>query len=199
MEQNKSYSSDYWQPLFDHMHQEYGLTLLESEMRDIEYLINKMKPQSPGVTWITGHYGRLYDQLKANPEKRIVCYVDYTRDIGNKWHKWRDICTINGEAMEFASRGHRYSGIHYMSGNPKTNFIDLCDMLNVQWLDESRAVNDCNSYLINALNEIANYKHECGCVPCVGQCRTAEALQIEIEGLKEISSKAIAKYKEVKP
>ena len=48
---------------------------------------------------------------------------------------------------------------------------------------------------IDALDKIAKYTHECGCVPCVGQCRTPEALQMEIEGLIEIASNALAKHK----
>jgi hypothetical protein len=288
MDQNNQYPGDYLQPLFDLMYNEHNLTLLESEMKEIVHVVEKMTGQHharkedhdkewesfwkrdvcnhdgtinieqvkkelydfsfimeqvpkvychitggmlskimyradtviraaddhfnkeleesikqeieemEGSAWITGQYNRLYDQLKADPEKHVVCYVDYTRDIGNKLQTWRDICTINGEAMEFVSRGHRYAGIHYMSGNPKTNFIDLCGMLKVQWLDESRAVNESNYDLINALNEITNYKHECGCMPCMGQCQSAESFKLDLEGLIEIAANAIAKHKEVK-
>jgi hypothetical protein len=51
--------------------------------------------------------------------------------------------------------------------------------------------------VVDALIKIASHTIECGCVPCVGQCRTAEALQMEIDGLKEIAFNALAKYKEV--
>lgn len=33
----------FYQPLFDHMYQEHGLTLLESEMADIIHLVQKME------------------------------------------------------------------------------------------------------------------------------------------------------------
>lgn len=90
-----------------------------------------------GAVWLTGQYDRLYDQLKAEPGKQIVCFVDYTRDIGGKFHHWRDICTIRGETMEFLSRGRGYGMVRNMKGDEKTNLISLCEEMQVQWLDES--------------------------------------------------------------
>ncbi len=37
---------NYWQPLFDLMYNEHGLTLLESEMKDILYVVKKMEGPS---------------------------------------------------------------------------------------------------------------------------------------------------------
>lgn len=34
---------------------------------------------------------------------------------------------------------------------------------------------------------------DCGCVPCRGQCRSAEALQIEIDAIKDMASEALAR------
>lgn len=96
-----------------------------------------------GAIWITGQYDRLYDQLKAEPERRIVCYVDYkwrwrNDDKTDSEGVYRDICTIRGERMEFSSRGNGYGGADLMLGwyDEKIYFLQECEKLHVQWLDE---------------------------------------------------------------
>jgi hypothetical protein len=207
-----------FQPLFDHMLQEHGVKLLESEMTDIVILCDLLikkdfdekraqaealglidEKRPAGSTWLTGQYERLYDQLKAEPERKIVCWVNYTwRYRDEKEEILRDICAIRGRHLEFSSRGHGYGGAQYLleNMNGKDEFLKECERLQVQWLDESSADNADST---NALKQIANYKHECGCMPCVGQCRTAEALQVEIEWLIEIAAKTLEAKKEGKP
>lgn len=51
--------------------------------------------------------------------------------------------------------------------------------------------------LLKALERIAR-EHDCGCVPCVGSCRSKEALEITVEEIQEIARTAIAKAR-VKP
>lgn len=51
--------------------------------------------------------------------------------------------------------------------------------------------------LLKALERIAR-EHDCGCVPCVGSCRSKEALEIAAEEIQEIARAAIAKA-QVKP
>jgi hypothetical protein len=46
--------------------------------------------------------------------------------------------------------------------------------------------------LLEALLKIAA-PPSCGCVPCVGQCRSQEALEFAIEGMREIARDAITK------
>jgi len=41
-----------YQPLFDHMHQEHGLILLESEMSDIITLVRKVEQEQVGLVFI---------------------------------------------------------------------------------------------------------------------------------------------------
>ena len=41
---------NYWQPLFDLMYNEHGLTLLESEMKDIVYVVKKMEAPTSIIT-----------------------------------------------------------------------------------------------------------------------------------------------------
>lgn len=41
-----------------------------------------------------------------------------------------------------------------------------------------------------ALKSISK-EHECGCVPCVGQCRSQETLAIELEEIKSIATEAL--------
>lgn len=51
--------------------------------------------------------------------------------------------------------------------------------------------------LLKALERIAR-EHDCGCAPCVGSCRSKEALEITVEEIQEIARAAIAKAR-VKP
>lgn len=51
--------------------------------------------------------------------------------------------------------------------------------------------------LLKALERIAR-EHDCGCVPCVGSCRSQEALEITVEEIQEIARSAISKA-QVKP
>ena len=90
-----------------------------------------------GAVWLTGQYDRLYEQLKADPKKRIACFVDYSGFGSKSIH--RDICTIRGERLEFVSRGHGYGGADclLLGEDEKTVFLAECERLHVQWLDES--------------------------------------------------------------
>lgn len=46
--------------------------------------------------------------------------------------------------------------------------------------------------LLEALERIAR-PHDCGCVPCTGQCRSQIALEIAVEEMQELARAAIAK------
>lgn len=46
--------------------------------------------------------------------------------------------------------------------------------------------------LVAALRQIAN-PLDCGCVPCVGQCRSEVALEIEVEARQDIARAALTK------
>jgi hypothetical protein len=88
--------------------------------------------------WVSGDYDRLYDRLHTDPEKRIVCYVDYTgfsRTDGGP--PCRDICTIKGKRLEFTARGIGYGGAWLDEGDKKEAFLQDCVRLNVEWLDET--------------------------------------------------------------
>jgi hypothetical protein len=153
-----------FQPLFDHMLQEHGLKLLESEMVNIvtlcdllikkDYYEKKQQAialglmqdgqQQPikktGAIWQQGEYDRLYDQLKADPERKIACWVDYTfKGELDYAPNLRDICSIFGKWLHFSSRGHTYGGAGtlLLGENEKEYFISECGRLNVAWLDES--------------------------------------------------------------
>jgi hypothetical protein len=91
-----------------------------------------------GAGWVTGQYDRLYEQLRAEPTKRIACFVDYNWYRENPAKIARDICTIRGETMEFVSRGIGYGGADIWIGeeNEKKEFLEECERLHVQWLDE---------------------------------------------------------------
>jgi hypothetical protein len=94
---------------------------------------DELKAQS-GAVWVKGEYDWLYDQLKAEPEKNIVAYIDYSFLNGRAY---RDIKTIRGSTMEFVSRGHGYGlGMDV----DKQRFILLCLEKNVEWLDESGTI-----------------------------------------------------------
>jgi hypothetical protein len=92
--------------------------------------------QEPVIKWMTGEYARLYDQLQANPTKKVPCFVDY--DILRNGDPCRDICTIRGEYMEFSARGISYGGIAYSEGDKLVKFLEECERLKVQWLDEGK-------------------------------------------------------------
>jgi hypothetical protein len=98
-----------------------------------------------GAVWVTGQYDRLYDQLKAEPERKIVCWVDYTWRWGNEPPETlRDICAIMGRIMGFNARGTGYGGAEGWVGNEneKLEFLSECKRLHVQWLDESAGEKD---------------------------------------------------------
>lgn len=59
MSENQYYPGSYYQPLFDHMSHEHGLTLLEGQMADIIHIVNKMQALHPsesagvtGAVWV---------------------------------------------------------------------------------------------------------------------------------------------------
>lgn len=93
-----------------------------------------------GAWWVRGEYDRLYEQLKANPESRIVCYVDYDGfSRRNGTPPCRDISTVRGKQMEFTARGIGYGGAESWLGeeDKKEAFLKDCVRLNVEWLDET--------------------------------------------------------------
>ena len=100
-------------------------------------VLRDRSPKPAGAVWVKGDYDQLYEQLKADPEKRIACYVDYDYWISDIRYTCRDICSIDGEMMEFQSRGHGYGSVRFMPGDEKENFIGLCTEMNVEWLYES--------------------------------------------------------------
>lgn len=103
--------------------------------KDYEILDESGTAVAPtGSHWLTGSYDKLYDQVKGG--KRTVCYVDYKWPMHPRSDAMRDICTISSVTMEFVSRGHGYGSVRLMDGDEKTNFIELCKELNVEWLCE---------------------------------------------------------------
>lgn len=103
----------------------------------IKAINNIYSPQ--GAVWLTGQYDRLYDQLKAEPKKQIVCWVDYTWRWGNEVAETvRDICSVRGDVMGFNARGIGYGGAEGWVGDEKekAEFLEECERLHVRWLDE---------------------------------------------------------------
>lgn len=93
-----------------------------------------------GAVWLTGQYDRLYEQLKAEPERKIVCWVDYDWGRnGSPEYLCRDICSIMGKVMGFNARGIGYGGTELLIGdeNEKAEFLEECARLHVQWLDDA--------------------------------------------------------------
>lgn len=89
--------------------------------------------------WVKDEYERLFEQLKAEPERKIVCWVNYQwRVTGEKGDILRDICSIMGKVMGFNARGIGYGGTETMNGleGEKQEFLEECERLNVEWLDE---------------------------------------------------------------
>ena len=48
-----------------------------------------------------------------------------------------------------------------------------------------------NKMLAEALRKIADFKHDCGCLPCRGQCVSEEALKAIIDDMRDRASEAI--------
>jgi hypothetical protein len=112
----------------------------QEEIHDVHYTEHVYQPEAErgkGAVWVTGQYDRLYEQLRAEPTKRIACFVDYNWYRENPAKIARDICTIRGETMEFISRGVGYGSADAADGDEKGDFIQLCELMHVQWLDES--------------------------------------------------------------
>lgn len=53
-----------------------------------------------------------------------------------------------------------------------------------------------NKMMAEALKRIAEYTHECGCVPCRDQCRSKEALQVTLDCLIDDAREALAQIGE---
>lgn len=124
-----SVADDYQQQLIDQAVREETDGILHNT---VEESVKKW-----GAIWVNGQYDRLHDQLKADPEKRITCYVDYNgfRD----GHTYRDVCYIKGKRLEFSSRGHCYGSnqdFEWDGKSEKYSFVALCNNLHVEWLDE---------------------------------------------------------------
>lgn len=96
--------------------------------------LSKMQPAPAGAVWVTGQYDRLYDRLKAEPEKPFICWKNHNYYVSD-----RGICSIKGNRMEFVSHDTVYGSIAFITGNEKENFISLCKIFNIEWLDESGA------------------------------------------------------------
>jgi len=108
---------------------------------DIFAKVYPAKATPQGIGWVTGEYDRLYDQLKAEPERKIVCWVNYEWRWKNETSDiLRDICAIMGKVMGFNARGIGYGGTEIMIGweDERKYFLEECERLNVQWLDESQ-------------------------------------------------------------
>lgn len=94
-----------------------------------------------GAIWVKGDYDRLYDQLKAESERKIVCWVNYEWRYKNKVGEiLRDICAIMGKVMGFNARGIGYGGVEIWIGteDEKKYFLEECKRLDVEWLDEQK-------------------------------------------------------------
>lgn len=50
--ESKTYPGSYYQPLFDLLNQEHGITPLESEMTDIIVVVERMRGNQPGPRWV---------------------------------------------------------------------------------------------------------------------------------------------------
>lgn len=117
------------------------ITAIENTLfRAIEHSGEK-EPTIPqqGAVWVNGQYDRLYDQLKAEPERKIVCWVDYQWGLRDESKEiLRDICSIMGRVMGFNARGIGYGGAEIWIGGEyeQKEFLEECDRLHVQWLDE---------------------------------------------------------------
>jgi hypothetical protein len=101
--------------------------------------------QQTGARWVTGQYDRLYTQLKAEPDRKIVCWVDYQWGLRDEPKEiLRDICAIMGRVMGFNARGIGYGGAEIWIGeeNEKKEFLEECERLHVQWLDECAGEKD---------------------------------------------------------
>src|SRR5690242_457407 len=75
-------------------------------------------PVQQGAIWVKGDYDRLYDQLKAEPERKIACWVNYEWRYKNETSEiLREICAIMGKVMGFNARGIGYGGAETMIGS----------------------------------------------------------------------------------
>lgn len=95
--------------------------------------------QQAGPGWVKGDYDRLYNLLKAGVERPIACFVDYNYDWQRPDAVMRDICSIRSGHMEFSARGIGYGGAKYVdAAYEKNEFLQECERLNVEWLDEGQ-------------------------------------------------------------
>lgn len=106
---------------------------------EIAELFQKEAQHPVSAEWVKGNYDRLYDQLKADVNRRIVCFVDYdgfSRRDGSA--PCRDVCTVRGDRMEFLARGIGYGGAESWldETDKRVAFLKDCVRLNVEWLDE---------------------------------------------------------------
>lgn len=111
--------------------------LLEFNEYERERASATLHPSESAVNavWVKGDYDKLWEQIQSGI--RTVCYVDYYWNRNDKSKVYRDICTIRKEHLEFSARGIGYGGVAHMEGDSKQEFLEECERLNVEWLDET--------------------------------------------------------------
>lgn len=164
-----------------------------------------------GAVWVKGQYDRLYEQVKNG--KWVACYVDYNTRINNII--LRDICQVIPDTMEFVARGIAYGYPRSRfdpSRDEKQSFIELCEEMHVEWLDESAGEKEDRKgleWLHNPIIEFC-YRHADGRVEVkyrrIEGTPECDELKAEVEKLIESAKPDVSPYfyrkegeKEVKP
>lgn len=118
--ESKTYPGSYYQPLFDILHQEHGITPLESEMIDIIFVVEKMRGKQEGPRWVkASNYdiskgGMLFYRFDGPTMKSIgighfVCdmFHGVNLDVFPKWD-WKYLYILDEQPAALKPYDHLY-------------------------------------------------------------------------------------------
>jgi len=131
------------------------------------------------VTWVDGEHDKpLHQEVLEDAEIvrnfLIDAQVKNERPAPREW--WLEYARLGGEWQQRIFNGdniEKGERVHVLEATPARLAAEELEV---------------------ALKRISKPR-DCGCVPCLGRCNTAEDLQIYIDGLKEIAQTALSKAK----
>jgi hypothetical protein len=140
-----------------------------------------------------------YDRLKHVATEQEDMYFQLTAKCDALETKYDNIlATEDGHESKTENVWQSGYATGHEAGCEKTNHAVRNELQkqftdnDIKWAKENEKLKERADKMEAALKEISEYTHACGCLPCTGQCASKEALLIEIDGLKEIASNALA-------
>lgn len=81
---------------------------------------------------------------------------------------------------------------HHHAGSQRDDLFKKTSQVMANYREQQKRLSEQNDYLLAALDRIAR-PHDCGCVPCTGDCTSMLSLEIAIDEIRELAKSAIAR------